>query len=123
MRTDADLQMPEDENEQIETTKDKKTTSKGNNIFFIFIKYYFFIFLISLVTGDTSIIERYLFHSRKIFTINRKLDTILVILNDQNPSEPQNLFHLLPDFPINNKENFEYCVTNCMLIRKCEHNL
>lgn len=47
-------------------------------------------------------------HSGKnLISINQKLDIILAMLNDKN-RESQNLFDLLPDFPINNEEDFKH---------------
>lgn len=56
-----------------------------------------------------------------LIPIHRKLDTILAILNEQNPAL-SNVYDLLPNFPLNCFEDFKnFC--NELKKMKCGNNL
>lgn len=90
--------------------KENKLSNEGYNNFGIFLVFSILILLniILFFTEETVTLEKC------IISMNKKLDSILAILNDgYTPNlATMNLFDLLPNFPLNTLENFKSFCNN-----------
>jgi len=110
-KINSELRVQVEQRKEINTNKENKVLHKSNKFWiFYFLLIYFFCYQIYILSNlqffcilftEETTLEEYL------TPMNRKLDLILAIFNDQNLTAPTNIFDLLPNFPLDSIENFK----------------